>query len=108
MVLLHSYLWQLGSTLSVSRLEGDDLKGWFLRFLHKENILEIIVCDSMVSNYNKMRGVSETTLDGRQRSMIANLYTAWEQYSIPAIHYHYILAILAKKSKQDQIKIMSR
>ena len=48
------------------------------------------------------------TLDGRQRSMIANLYSAWEQYSVPAIHYHYILAILSKKSKQEQIKIMSR
>ena len=44
-----------------------------------------------------MRGVSETTMDGRQRSMIANLYTAWDQYQIPAIHYHYILAILSKK-----------
>lgn len=35
-------------------------------------------------------------------SLVATLYKSWEEFEVPAIHYHYLLAILANKSKHQQ------
>lgn len=39
-------------------------------------------------------------LDNKTTSYITALYRSWDQHQTPAIHYHYLLAILAKKSKK--------
>lgn len=41
-------------------------------------------------------------------SLIASLYAAWDEYKIPAIFYHYTLAVLSKKEKKEQSALMMR
>lgn len=41
-------------------------------------------------------------------SLIASLYAAWDEYKIPAIFYHYTLAVLSKKEKKEQSALMIR
>lgn len=42
------------------------------------------------------------------KSLITSIYRAWEHHHVPAIHYHYLLSILAGKAKDQQTSLMRR
>lgn len=41
-------------------------------------------------------------------SLLTSMYLSWEEYKIPAVYYHYLLAILPKLEKTRQMLLMSR
>lgn len=66
---------------------------------HFNFFIEKVILDkkNYINNYNKMKMDAEKPVP---YSLLASMYGAWEQYQVPAVFYHYLLAVLPQLEKK--------